>query len=336
MSHTSEDQEIRVVTMQKRTPPPRKRSRSSQVPRPSIRRLPLGSLRVFVAVAQHLSFTRAADALGVTASAVSVQIRTLEEYLARPLFRRNGREVHVTAEGQTLLPRVQQALEQLEHAIDDARTERDAGALKLSTVGSYLQQWLLPRLPRFRAKHGDVDLHLHSSSDIVDFMREDFQLAIRFGTGGWPNVQAEKLLDEWVLPVCSPALYAKYGPLQSSDDLRRYPLLHSVSEPWTVWLFDGRATEQASDFRGSMFDDSHALVRMSVQGAGLALARWSLVADEIANGTLVRASAKAIPWDRSYWLVYPPRTAELPAVKAFSDWIKAESTAFARPSSAVL
>jgi LysR family glycine cleavage system transcriptional activator len=296
-----------------------------------VRRLPLGSLRVFVAVAQHLSFTRAADALGVTASAVSVQIRTLEEYLARPLFRRNGREVHVTAEGRTLLPRVQQALEQLERAIDDARTQRYAGALKLSTLASYMQQWLLPRLPRFRAQHGDVDLHLHSSGDVVDFMREDFQLAIRFGRGNWPNVQAEKLLDEWVLPVCTPALYEKYGPLRSADDLRRYPLLHSVSEPWTVWLFDGGATEPAAAVRGSLFDDSHALVRMSVQGAGLALARWSLVADEIANGTLVRAGAKTVRWDRSYWLVYPPRNAGLPAVKAFSDWIKAESAAFANP-----
>jgi LysR family glycine cleavage system transcriptional activator len=288
-----------------------------------------------VAVAQHLSFTRAADALGVTASAVSIQIRSLEEYLARPLFRRNGREVHVTAEGRTLLPRVQQALEQLERAIDDARTDRYSGALKLSTLPSYMQQWLLPRLPRFRAKHGDVDLHLHSSGDPVDFMREDFQLAIRFGSGGWPNVLAEKVLDEWILPVCSPALYEKYGPLRGADDLRRYPLLHSVTEPWTVWLFDGRATELTPGFRGALFDDSHALVRMAVQGAGLALARWSLVADEIANGTLVRASAKTIPWVSSYWLVCPPRTAELPAVKAFSDWLKAESAAFARPDGAL-
>ena len=287
-----------------------------------------------MAVAQHLSFTRAADALGVTASAVSVQIRTLEEYLARPLFRRNGREVHVTAEGRALLPRVQQALEQLERAIDDARTDRYTGALKLSTLASYMQQWLLPRLPRFRAQHGDVDLHLHSSGEIVDFMREDFQLAIRFGSGNWPNVQAEKLLDEWLLPVCSPLLYEKYGPLRKADDLRRYPLLHSVSEPWTVWLFEGRATEHAAAFRGALFDDSHALVHMAMQGAGLALARWSLVADAIAAGTLVRASAKTIPWDSSYWLVYPPRTAVLPAVKAFSDWIKVESAAFAGPNAA--
>ena len=296
-----------------------------------MRRLPLASLRVFVAVAQQLNFTRAADALGVTASAVSVQIRSLEEYLSRPLFRRNGREVHLTEEGATLLPRVQQALEQLERAIEDARTDRYSGTLKLSTLASFMQQWLLPRLPRFRTQHGEIDLHLHTSGDLVDFMREDFQLAIRFGAGAWPSVQSEKLLDEWVLPVCSPGLYQKHGPLRSADDLRRYPLLHSNTEPWTVWLFDGKAAGRVEGFRGALFDDSHALVRMAVQGAGLALARWSLVADEIASGMLVRASMRTIPWDRSYWLVYPARTGELPAVRAFREWIRTEAAAFPTP-----
>jgi LysR family transcriptional regulator, glycine cleavage system transcriptional activator len=291
----------------------------------------LGSLRVFVAVAQHLSFTRAADALGVTASAVSVQVRSLEEYLSRPLFRRNGHEVHVTAEGRVLLPRVQQALEQLERAIDDARTERGVSTLKLTTLPSFMQQWLLPRLGRFRAKHPDVDLHLHTSGDLLDFMREDFHLAIRFGGNGWSNVHAEKLLEEWLLPVCSPEVYQKHGPLRSADDLRKYPLLHSVTEPWTSWLFDGRSPENAAAFRGSLFDDSHALVRMALQGAGLALARWSLVADEVASGALVKASAQATRYDRHYWLVYPPRAAELPAVQAFVDWIKAEAAAFGMP-----
>jgi LysR family transcriptional regulator, glycine cleavage system transcriptional activator len=299
-----------------------------------VRRLPLGSLRVFVAVAHHLSFTRAADALGVTASAVSVQIRALEEYLARPLFRRNGREVHVTPEGRLLLPRVQAALEQLEHAVDDARSERGGDTLKLSTLASYMQQWLLPRLGRFRALHGNVDLHLHTSGEMVDFIREDFHIAIRFGGGGWPNVHAEKLMDEWLVPVCAPAMYEKYGALRSADDLRRYPLLHSVTEPWTAWLFDGRPPEQTGQFRGSLFDDSHALVRMAADGAGLALARWSLVAEEVANGSLVRASAKALPF-RNYWLVYPPRAEGQRNVRAFSEWIRAEAAAFVGPNGAL-
>jgi LysR family transcriptional regulator, glycine cleavage system transcriptional activator len=292
----------------------------------------LGSLRVFISVAHHLSFTRAADALGVTASAASLQIRSLEEYLGRPLFRRNGRQVVLTAEGEALLPRVRQALEQLERDVDDARRDRNAGPVRVSTLGSFLQQWLLPRLERFRVLYPDADLHLHTSDKMVDFVREDFHAAVRFGKGGWPNVHSEKLLDEWLVPVCSPGLYRKFGALRDANDLRRYPLLHSVSEPWTVWLFDGRSSEQSGTPRGAVFDASVAVVRMAEQGAGLVLARWSLVADEIASGKLVRASERALRIEEAYWLVCPTRALALPAVKAFTDWLRSEAASFIYPA----
>jgi LysR family glycine cleavage system transcriptional activator len=296
-----------------------------------VRRLPLGSLRVFISVAHHLSFTRAADALGVTASAASLQIRSLEEYLARPLFRRNGRQVRLTAEGEALLPHVRVALEQLERAVDEARRDRSAGPLRVSTLTSFLQQWLLPRIQRFHILNPDIDLHLHTSDCPVDFVREDFQAAVRFGKGGWANVHSEKLLDEWLLPVCTPGLYRKFGPLREANDLRRYPLLHSLSEPWTVWLFDGRSSAEASTLRGAVFDASLAVVRMAQQGAGLVLTRWSLVADEIASGELVRASDRALRIEEAYWLVCPTRALALPAVKAFTDWLRSEAAAFAYP-----
>jgi len=280
-----------------------------------------------VAVAQHLNFTRAADALGVTASAASLQIRALEEYLARPLFRRNGRQVLLTGEGSTLLPRVQRALEELEHAVDDVRLDRLAGPLRITTLPSFLQLWLLPRIARFRTAHPEVDLHMHTSADMVDFVKEDFHLAIRMGMGVWPNLWAEKVLDEWVLPVCSPTLYAKHGRVSTADDLKRYPLVHSVSEPWTAWLFDGRADQYAGEFRGSLFEDSEAVVRMACQGAGLALARWSLAADEIHCGALV-AAGRGIKYERSYWLVCPTRAQNLQAVRIFMDWIRAEVELF--------
>ena len=293
--------------------------------------MPLGSLRVFVAVAQHLSFTRAADALGVSASAASLQIRALEEYLARRLFRRNGRHVHLTNEGSALLPRVQHALQELERAVDDVRLDRMAGPLRMTTLPSFLQLWLLPRIARFRADHPEVDLHIHTSDDPVDFVRDDFQLAIRFGMGAWPNLRAEKILDEWLLPACSPALYAKYGAVRTADDLKRYPLAHSVSEPWTAWLFDGRADHYAGESRGAVFEDSEAVVRMAIHGAGLALARWTLVADEIHSGRLV-AAGRAVKYERSYWFVCPARSQDLPGVKTFMDWIRAEAEQFAARS----
>jgi LysR family transcriptional regulator, glycine cleavage system transcriptional activator len=293
----------------------------------ALRRLPLGSLRVFVSVAQHLNFSRAADALGVTTSAASLQIRALEEYLARRLFRRNGRQVHLTNEGATLLPRVQHALEELERAVDDVRLDRSTGPLRVTMLTSFLQLWLLPRIARFRAAHPEVDLHIHTSADSVDFVQEDFHLAIRFGVGGWPNLWAEKVLDEWLLPVCSPTLYAKHGPVRTADDLKRYPLVHSVSEPWTGWLFDGRADHYAGEFRGAVFEDSEAVVSMAVRGAGLALARWSLVADEIQCGSLV-AAGHTVKYDRSYWLVCPTRAQDLQSARVFMDWIRAEADQF--------
>jgi LysR family glycine cleavage system transcriptional activator len=149
-----------------------------------LRRLPLGSLRVFVSVAQHLSFTRAADALGVTASAASLQIRALEEYLGRRLFRRNGRQVILTNEGSTLLPRIQHALAEMELAVDDVRLDRSAGPLRVTTLPSFLQLWLLPRIARFRTDHPEIDLHIHTSTDMVDFVRDDFQGIGRVASAG--------------------------------------------------------------------------------------------------------------------------------------------------------
>jgi LysR family glycine cleavage system transcriptional activator len=294
----------------------------------------LGSLRVFVAVAEHLSFTRAADALGVTASAASLQVRALEEYLSRPLFRRSGREVHLTAEGTALLPRVQQALSDIEHAVDDVRGGRQAGPIKLTTLASFLQQWLLPRMARFRSAHPTIDLHLHSSPAAVDFVREDFHLGIRFGLGGWPNVNTEKLLDEWLLPVCAPALLKKYGPVRTVDDLRRYPLLHTSGEPWTAWLFEGRADDPSAIFRGALYEDSQAVVRLAAQGDGLALGRWCLVADDVAKGSLVVAGDRPVRFERSYWIVWPNRSDALPDVRHFLEWLRQEAKAFPHPPAA--
>ena len=286
---------------------------------------------MFVAVAEHLNFTRAADALGVTASAASLQIRALEEYLSRPLFRRNGRQVNLTSEGAALLPRVQQALIDIERAVDDVRSDRQSGPVKVSTISSFLHQWLLPRMARFRSAHPEVDLQLHTSVNIVDFVREDFHLAIRFGTGEWTNVHCEKLLDEWLLPVCAPALLKKYGPVRNVDDLRRYPLLHSTGEPWTAWLFDGRADDPTSSVRGAMYEDSQAVVRLAVQGDGLALSRWCLVADEITRGALVVARGRTVRFGRGYWLVWPHRAQALPGARAFIDWLRSEASAFPPP-----
>ena len=168
-------------------------------------RLPLNALRVFEAVAERLNFGEAAEALHVTPAAVSQQIRTLEDYLQTPLFRRSGRNVQLTPEGARLLPGVRRGLDQLEAALNGLRQDRHAGALNVTTTNSFLQKWLLPRLADLHARHPDIELRLHTSPDIVDFSRSDFHLALRFGRGNYEGLCCEKLLDEWPVAVASPA-----------------------------------------------------------------------------------------------------------------------------------
>jgi LysR family transcriptional regulator, glycine cleavage system transcriptional activator len=279
-----------------------------------------------------LSFTRAADLLGVTASAASLQIRALEQYLGRALFRRNGRNVHLTDDGAALLPRVQQSLEALERAVDDTRADRYGGQLRVTTLASFLHQWLLPRLPRFHQANPQIDLHFHTDVQVVDFVREDLHVALRLGAGNWSNVHAEKLFEEWLLPVCTPALLERNGPIRCNEDLSRYPLLHSTSEPWTFWMFGGRVEQNAgASWGGLQFDDSISVVRAAVAGHGLALARWSLVAEEIGRGALVSAAATPIRFERSYWFVCPPRARGLETVESFRQWTRAEAAKFPLP-----
>jgi LysR family transcriptional regulator, glycine cleavage system transcriptional activator len=306
-----------------------------RLPGAAIRRLPLSSLRVFVAVAEHLSFTRAADALGVTTSAASMQIQALEEYLRIALFRRHGRQVELTAEGAALLPKVRQGLADLERALDEARADRGAGPLRVTMLASFLAQWMMPRLVEFNEQHPRIDLQIHTGAEMVDFARAGIHAGIRFGAGGWPQLHAEKLLDEWLVPVCRPSLLRKHGPVANADDLKRYRLMHSTSEPWSTWLFDDGAAERwpAS---GIAFDDSVAIIRATEAGQGLALARWSLVADEVRDGRLAVASPRVLRFYRSYYFVCPPSLLSLDKVDVFRRWLLDAVRTFAPPPGAAV
>lgn len=156
-------------------------------------RLPLNALRVFEAVATRLNFSEAAEALHVTPAAVSQQVKTLEEYLQTPLFRRDGRRVQLTPEGAQLLPGIRQGLDELEAALQRLRQERQTGRINISTLGSFLQRWLMPRLGDLRARHPEIELSLHVSSEVIDFARTDFHAAVRFGLGSYGELHTAKI-----------------------------------------------------------------------------------------------------------------------------------------------
>jgi LysR family glycine cleavage system transcriptional activator len=293
-------------------------------------KLPLNALRAFEAVAAHLSFTDAARSLNVTTAAVSSHIKSLEEFLETPLFVRHSRSVRLTPQGARLLPGVQRGMGELTRAVDQLRQDRTSGLLNISLLGSFLQKWLLPRLGDFYQKYPEVDLRFNASRELIDFMQTDFHAAVRYGGGQWSNLQAEKMLDDWVFPVTSPALLAKLGPINTLGDLNKYPLLHSASEPWMDWLRRvGGDTTRVE--RGPVMDDSASLLAAAEQGHGLALARWSLVAGDLAAGRLVRPTAQSVRQHNSYYFVAPAHHFELPKVLRFRDWLLEVCSQFPPP-----
>jgi LysR family glycine cleavage system transcriptional activator len=293
-------------------------------------KLPLNALRAFEAVAAHLSFTGAAQSLNVTTAAVSSHIKSLEEYLETPLFVRHSRSVRLTPQGARLLPGVQRGMGELTRAVDQLRLDRSSGLLNISLLGSFLQKWLLPRLGDFYQKHPEVDLRFSASRELVNFMQTDFHAAVRYGAGNWPQLQAEKMLDDWVFPVTNPTLFAKLGPITTLGDLNKYPLLHSASEPWIDWLRRvGGDTTRVE--RGPILDDSASVLAAAEQGHGLVLARWSLVAGDLAAGRLVRPTSQSVRQLNSYYFVAPAHNFEVPKVIRFRDWLREVCSEFPPP-----
>jgi LysR family glycine cleavage system transcriptional activator len=295
-------------------------------------RLPLGALRVFEAVATHLNFSLAADALSVTPAAVSQQIKALEGYIQVPLFRRTGRRVEITEEGLELLPAVRAGLEKLESALQQIKLHRRAGPLQITTLASFLQIWLLPRIRSFRRKYPSVELRFHTSRELVDFSRTTNHIAIRFGHGDYPSLHCEKLLDDWLVPVASPDLIKQYGTIERGAKLAKYPLLESGDEPWSVWSQTGEEAAWLS--RAPSIDDSAGLLTAAEEGLGYVLARWTLVTRALHKGTLRLAGKGALPYGSAYYFVCPKNYLTLPKVAQFREWIIAAARDFPRPATA--
>jgi LysR family transcriptional regulator, glycine cleavage system transcriptional activator len=193
--------------------------------------------------------------------------------------------------------------------------------LRVSAIPSFAARWLLPRVGRFIAAHPDIDLDVGATSINVDFSRDAVDVAIRYGFGQWDGVRAEHLMDDMYLPVCSPRIAG--GLPAGPADLARYPLLRSDDEPWKPW-FDAAGLDWPEPQRGLSFHDSSHKLQAAAEGQGIALARSSLLGDDIRNGVLVRLFDIDLPTPRRYYLVYPPRLAETAKLTAFRAWLREE------------
>ncbi|HET9693345.1 MAG TPA: LysR substrate-binding domain-containing protein [Steroidobacteraceae bacterium] len=287
--------------------------------------LPLDLLDTFVAVAREGNLTRAAKARHLTVSALSHRLRQLEERLGQPLLVRGPRGVAPTPAGARLLEQVGPALETIARAVRGVRARARDG-LTVSLMPSMASAWLIPRLPRLLAQQPQIGINLLSTWELVDFAREDVDCALRYGAGRWPGVTAEPLFDEYLSPVASPELIKRIGRVKPSE-LGKAPLLDDVGGRWREWFarFGGAPPRHYV----ATFDDSEALHYAAVEGLGVALGRTMLARPLIEAGRLRSLSRQRLKSDWAHYLVYPARSAELPAFVEFRRWLHGEAQRYA-------
>jgi LysR family transcriptional regulator, glycine cleavage system transcriptional activator len=293
-------------------------------------RLPsLNGLRAFEAAARHLSFTQAASELNVTQTAISHQIRRLEEELGIRLFIRKNRALALTPQARDYLPGVRAAFNDLRLATDRLLRKDDDNVLTISTLASLAAKWLLPRLSTFQETHPGIDVRITTSTGLVDFRNGDVDAAIRYGRGHWPGIRADWLMADELFPVCSPALLKGDRPLKCPQDLAHHTLLHTTSgyeDDWRLWLTAaGLPADISSKPTTATFDLIFMTLQAAIDGTGVAMGRTSYVQDDIAKGRLVVPFKIALPADAGFYLVSPETAAEPPKLAAFRKWLMASA-----------
>ena len=286
-------------------------------------RAPLNALHVFVQAARAQNMTRASERLHLTVSALSHQVRLLEQRLGVQLFVRGPRGLRLTAEGERLLQNVGAHLDAIDDALQPLCGRRDE-VLRLSALPSMASSWLVPRLAGFVALHPEVELNLDSSIERVDFAEGHFDAALRYGEGRWPGLDAELLFEEWLSPVASPQLL-KRRRRPRLDELGDWPLL-TPDDPWPRWFeaFGGKSPRRFA----ATFGDSETQQRATLEGIGVSLGRITMARPLIESGRLVALFPERIQARYAHYLVYPPRSREHAGFNAFRDWVLAEAATF--------
>jgi LysR family glycine cleavage system transcriptional activator len=287
------------------------------------RRLPpLSALRPFEAAARLESFSRAADELHITHGAVSHQVRALEEHLGAPLFARHGKRVSVTAGGRAFAARVRSALDEIATAAEAVRPARRDHRLSVSVLPSFASRWLMPRLIGFMEAHPKIEVNVSASVGLADFARDEIDIAIRFGVGPWAGLVCEKFLEDEYFPVASPKMNRGKLP-KTPHALLGVRLMLEDRDYWERW-FEIAGVPLVHPLEGPLFNDSTYSLQAAARGEGVALARRSIIGEDLERGTLKRLFNIAVPCRESYWFVSPKDRAGAASVKAFREWVKAE------------
>jgi DNA-binding transcriptional LysR family regulator len=291
---------------------------------------PLDLLLAFEAAARHLSFTRAAEERFVTQSAISRQIRALEEDLGVELFARQHRALALTAPGQKLLLACQGVLAQLRRTVSSIRAPNAREVLALSTTPSFASYWLIPRLHSFTQANPGVDVRLDASYEVRDLQSEGFDIAVRYQRANASD--GERLFNETMLPVCAPALRrSKVAPLKLPADLKLHTLLEMETTPgsgapvdWNSWL-QGQGLLDLEPRTRLIFSSYNEVVAAALAGQGVALGRRPLLDGLLRQRQLVAPFGDARATAKAYFVVTDPASRARPAVRALEEWMRAQA-----------
>ena len=292
---------------------------------------PLAAVRVFEAAARHLNFTRAAAELGMTQAAVSYQVRLIEERLGTPLFRRDKGRVTLSEAGRRAAPLVSAAFDTLGDAFSIAAREA-AAVLTISSAHTFASNWLAPRLGNFQLRHPDLAVRLDASDSLVDFARDDADVAIRSTLHPAAGLHADRLFASRFTVMASPDFLARHA-LQHPVDVLAVPRFTPNDSWWTVW-FEAAGIANAAPARGGLRLDSQVIEgAATLAGQGIALLNARMWKRELADGRLVAPFAITATTGASFWLVCPEGRRNVPRIKHFREWLLAEIASEAGPSS---
>lgn len=279
--------------------------------------LPLNALRAFEVSARHLSFTRAALELNVTQTAVSAQVKNLEDRLGTPLFRRLPRGLALTDEGQALLPMLADSFTRIGALLGQFEGGRYREPVTVACVGSFAVGWLMPRLQAFHRDHPFIDLRLMTNNNRVDLAGEGLDCAIRFGDGAWHGTESEALIEAPLSPVCHPAVARR---LRAPADLAQETLLRSYrADEWNRWFAAAGATAPPL-LRGPVFDSSLTMAVAASQGAGVALLPPAMIGNDLRQERLVQPFAIEVSVG-SYWLTRLKSRPMSAGMREFRQWM---------------
>lgn len=284
------------------------------------RNFPLNGMRVFEAAARHLSFTKAGEELGMTQTAVSYQIKLLEEILGEQLFLRRPRQVTLTEAGAGLAPRVAEAFGLLQEAVASLR-ETAQVTLTIHSTATFAQQWLARRIGDFQIRHPNIAVRLEASSALIDFNSTEADIAIRTGSGKWPGLHCQFLLRGNFTPMLSPWLAQSIGGVHHPEDLLKLRIIDPSDPWWRIWFKTAGVDDPDLDSRprsrlGAQAFEANAV--MADQGVGILTPAF--YRDEIAMGRLFQPFEIMGHDGHDYWLAYPESKRKLPKIKAFHAW----------------